>query len=146
MLLKPRNGAGGNRFNLLSEKSRGLLREERNQQRNVPATFAQRRQMNRKDIQAVKQIAAKLSIRDHLLQIGVGGGDQTHVNFLRARTAQAFELAFLQNAQQLGLQLQRDVADLVQKQRAFVRQLEPPDALRDRASKRAPFVAEELAF
>src|SRR5262249_42684892 len=82
----------------------------------------------------------------HPRQVGGGGGEQTLGDLLRARPARAFELAFLQSPQQLGLQLQRDVAALVQKQRAFVRQFEPPDALRDRASERAPFVAEELAF
>jgi len=44
------------------------------------------------------------------------------------------------------LQLKRDVADFIQKQRAFVRQLESPDALRDRAGERALLVTEQFAF
>ena len=52
----------------------------------------------------------------------------------------------LQHAQQLRLQLERDVADLVEKQRAAVRQLEAADPLRDRAGERAALVAEELAL
>src|SRR5262249_49590616 len=42
--------------------------------------------------------------------------------------------------------LKRDVADLIQKQRAFVRQLESPGALRDRAGERALLVTEQFAF
>ena len=50
-----------------------------------------------------------------------------------AVAAQPLELPLLQNAQQLGLQLQRNIADLVQEQRAVVRQFEAPDLLRDGA-------------
>ena len=64
----------------------------------------------------------------------------------RARAAQALELALLQHAQQLRLQLQRDLADLVEKHRAVVGQLEAADALRDRAGERAPLVPEQLAL
>src|ERR1039458_7068436 len=59
-----------------------------------------------------------------------------------ARAAQPLELALLQNAQQLGLQLQRDVADFVQKKRALVGQLEAPDLLADGARECALLMAE----
>ena len=45
------------------------------------------------------------------------------------RAAQALELLLLQHAEQLGLQLRRDVADLVEEQRPLVRQLEAADLL-----------------
>ena len=51
---------------------------------------------------------------------------------MRLRAAQALELLLLQDAQQLGLQRRRDVADLVEEQRAAVGQLEAADLLRDR--------------
>ena len=61
-------------------------------------------------------------------------------------TAQAFELAVLQNAQKLRLHLQRQLADFIEKQRAAMSQLEPSDALRRWPGERAFFVAEQFAF
>src|SRR5207245_8524176 len=47
---------------------------------------------------------------------------------------------------ELRLQLERNVADLVEEQRSPVRQLEPSDALPDGAREGAPLVAEQLAL
>ena len=44
------------------------------------------------------------------------------------------------------MKFQRNIADFVQKQRSLVGQFQPPNFLRDRASKGAAFVAKELAF
>ena len=52
----------------------------------------------------------------------------------------------LQDAQQLRLELERNVADLVEEERSAVGELEPADLLRDRAGERAALVAEELAL
>ena len=61
-------------------------------------------------------------------------------------TAQPAEALLLEHAQQLGLQHQRDFADLVQEQRALVGQFEDAPLLRARVGERAFFVAEQLAF
>ena len=58
--------------------------------------------------------------------------------------AEAHELALLHHAQQLGLGLQRDVADLVEEQRALVRQLEEALLGVDGAGEGALHVAEEV--
>ncbi len=60
--------------------------------------------------------------------------------------ADSLEPALLQHAQQLGLHRQGDLADLVEKDRAAVRQLEPALALADRAGERSFLVAEQLAL
>ena len=51
-----------------------------------------------------------------------------------------------QHAQQFGLQHQRNLADFVQEQRAFVGQFEDAALLRARVRESALFVAEQLAF
>src|SRR6185503_3103351 len=56
------------------------------------------------------------------------------------------DLALLDRAQDLGLQLERHVADLVEQQRAAVRLLELPDVARRSTRKRALLVAEQLAL
>ncbi len=63
------------------------------------------------------------------LQVAVGRGDHAHVDAQAARTADALELALLQHAQQLRLRLGRQLADLVEEQRAAVGQLEAATAL-----------------
>jgi hypothetical protein len=76
----------------------------------------------------------------------MGGSYDAHVHFLRSYAAQAFEFTLLQYAQQLGLQLQRNITDLIQEECALISQLEATDPLRDRAGEGAPFVSEDLAF
>ncbi len=72
--------------------------------------------------------------------------DDAHVDFLARRRADALERSLLQHAQQLGLQVERQIADFVEKQRPAMRQLESPLAGRDGARERAAGVAEELAL
>ncbi len=60
--------------------------------------------------------------------------------------ADALDLAVLQRPQQLGLHRQRQLADLVEKQRAFVRQFELADAVVGGARKGAALMAEQLAL
>ena len=62
------------------------------------------------------------------------------------RAAEPLELLLLEHAQELGLERRRDVADLVEEERAAVRQLEAADLLRDRPGEGALLVAEQLAL
>ena len=110
------HGRSRNRFDLLLHAAAVLLREVANQQRNVLGTLAQRRNADRKDVQPIIQVAAKLAILDHLFEIAIRGRHQAHIHLLGASAAQPLKLAFLQSAQQLGLNLEGNVANLVQKQ------------------------------
>src|SRR5262249_30085332 len=64
----------------------------------------------------------------------------------RLRAAEPLELVLLQDTKELGLELERDVADLVQEESALVRELEAADPLGEGARERALLVAEELAL
>jgi len=113
---------------------------------NVGNAVTQRRRKNRKDLEAIKEVAAEFLFRDHFGQIAIGGGDETHVDEDGARAAQALNLALLQGAQQFRLQIERQLAHLIEKERAFVRQLQAADFARNGAGKRALLVAEQLAL
>ena len=113
---------------------------------NVGGAVAQRRRKNRKHFEAVKEVAAEFLFRDHFGQIAIGGGDEAHVDGDGPRAAQALDLALLQSAQQLRLQVERQLAHLVEEERALVRQLQAADFARDGAGERALLVAEEFAF
>ena len=80
------------------------------------------------------------------MQVDVGGGDHPHIDLLGARRADAFDLSRLQHAQQLGLLAIGNVADLVEKDGAAVRQLEASDAVGLGVGECAFHMAEELAF
>ncbi len=60
----------------------------------------------------------------------MGRRDDAHVDPLRPIAADPLELALLKEAQQLDLDRERDLADLVEEQRALVGLLEPALALR----------------
>src|SRR5262245_4110368 len=108
--------------------------------------LTERRYRDREDVQAVVQIVTEAAPFHHPCDVPVRGGDQTDVDVDRPCPAETLELAFLQHAEELRLQLERDLAHLVQEERATVSQLEPSDPLRDRAGERPPLVAEQLAL
>ena len=64
------------------------------------------------------QIFAKLAIRNGHTQVFVGGRNDANINGHLAFRAQACEQTFLQNAQQLGLQVHRHLANFIQEQSA----------------------------
>ena len=65
---------------------------------------------------------------------------------LRLRRADAPDLALLERAQQLRLQVERQLAELVEEQRAAVGLLEQAGARHHRAGEAALLVAEQLAL
>jgi len=73
-------------------------------------------------------------------------GNDAHVHLLSLRGSEALEGAFLEHAQQLGLQVEREVADLVEEERAPMRQLESSLPRGHRAGECAARVTEQLAL
>src|SRR5262249_58623664 len=78
--------------------------------------------------------------------VAVGRRDNTDIDLRRARAAYRFELAFLQHAEQLRLELQRHVPNFVEKQSSTVCEREAADMGCDGTGESTPFVAEKLAF
>ena len=76
----------------------------------------------------------------------MGRGHHAHVDAHRLGGADRQHLALLQRAQQLGLQLGRQVADLVEEQRAAIGGAEQPRLRLVGAGERALDVSEELAL
>ena len=88
--------------------------------------LAQRGQADRHDVEPVEEVLAERALRDELLQIAVRRRDEAHVDADRLDAADALELALLQRAEELHLHLDGDLADLVEEERAAVRELEAP--------------------
>src|SRR5882724_1313840 len=97
-------------------------------------------------IEAVVEIHSEQLLGDQTGEVLIGCGHHAHVDMTGMRAAQSFELLLLQDAQQLRLQLKRNIADFIQEQRAAIRRFEAAQFLRHCAREGAPFVTEELAF
>ena len=69
----------------------------------IAAPLAQRRHLNRKHVQTVIQIFAKLAGARGALDVAVGRRHHAHVDLACLRAPHRLELAFLQDAQQLRL-------------------------------------------
>src|SRR5882762_4270997 len=92
------------------------------QRYDVRLPVAQRRHEDGEHVESVVEILAELPLGDGLFEIPVGGADQADVDLHRLRPAQALELLFLQDAEQLHLRGQVQLAHLVQEERPAVGQ------------------------
>src|SRR5260370_277702 len=122
------------------------LNEMTHQRLDVLGSLPQRRDLDREDVQAVVEVVAEPLLLDHLDEVAVRRGDQADVDLDRPGAAEALERLLLEDLEELRLELERDLAYLVEEERAAVRHLEAPELLRDGAGERAAFVAEELAL
>ena len=95
-----------------------------NQQRNIADALAQRRDLDFKGLQTIKQLAAEAVLLHQQRQIGGAGGDDAHVHRDHPAGIQAHHDAGFQHLQQRGLHVRRQVFDLIQIQRTAVGQLE----------------------
>src|SRR5437016_3313637 len=126
--------------------TREPLDEGAHQGGNVLGPLAERRGLDREHVQPVVEIVPEPLLLHHPKEVAVRRGDEADVDLDRLRTADPLELLLLQDAQQLRLELERDLADLVEEQRAAVGHLEAADLLGDGAGEGAPLVPEELAL
>src|ERR1700751_471511 len=62
---------------------------------NIFLPLAQRRNKQRKYMQAVVEVTAELARLDHLLEVTMRGRNDAHIDLLRARAAQTLEFTFL---------------------------------------------------
>src|SRR6266478_1188209 len=125
---------------------RELFDEVPHELRNISFPFAERWQGDRENIQPVVQIFAEFIVSDHLPQVLVGRRDDANIDPRGTRASYGLELALLEHTEQLGLKLQRQVSDFIEKQRATIRQCKPADVRSEGASESSPFMSEQLAF
>src|SRR4029453_5092199 len=139
-------GLVGDQINVPIHATGELGNEGLTERPNVPGSPPGGADRDRKDVEAVVEIVTEPLRSNHPVKITVRRGDHAHIDPERPRPADTLELAFLQPPQPLWLQLEGNLADLIEKQRAAVRKLEPSDPLCDRARERSSLVAEHLAL
>ena len=109
------------------------------------APFAQRRQMEPHHVEAVVEVFAEAAVGEELIERLVGGGNDPDVDLDRVGVAERVRLAGLEEAQQLGLQVGADLADLVEEERAAFVGADDAEEAVDGAGEGAAAVAEEMA-
>src|SRR5579862_7454493 len=109
-------------------------------------TIAQRGHANLDDIEAIVEVLAKALLAHELLEVLVGRRDNTRVDLDSIGATDALEGFLLQKSEQLDLQRERQIANLVEEDRAAIRRFQPPRLIFDRAGKRAAHVPEQLAL
>ena len=131
-------------FRPISRASR--CRNDVGQQRDVAAAPAQRRDLDRHHGQAEEQVLAEQLLLHERAQVAVRGRHHAHVDAQRLEPADALELLLLHEPQDLALQRQRHVADLVEEERAAVRELRLADLAPGGPGEGALLVAEQLVL
>src|SRR5229473_8284203 len=106
----------------------------------------QRWQLNRNDAQSKQEIFAEFSFFHELMQITVGRRDHAHVELDSPAPTETAMLFFLQGAQQLGLKTERQLSDLVEKQRPAIGHLHKTGLRRHRPGEGSFLVAKKLGF
>src|SRR5262245_36549331 len=128
------------------QRLRHLVDELPGQPRNVLDRNGKRRHDDWEDVETVEQILAERSVGDGFLEIPMSRCDDPDVHVNRLRAAEPLDHPLLQHAQQLHLDLRRELADLVEEERRMIGQLEATDLTGDGPRVRAALVPEELAF
>ena len=125
---------------------RQFIGEMGDQLRDVAATLAQRRHVDRDHVEPVEQVLAKPALLDFRAEVLVGRRDHAHVHRQRLSRSDPGDHAFLQRAQHFRLCGEAHITDLIEKQRAAVRKLELARAIGKRAGEAALHVAKQLTF
>src|SRR5882724_731224 len=97
-----------------SHPARKLAQEVVGQHEDIVRPLPQGGEMDAEDGEPVVEITAKTPIHDGLLQIVVGRCDEPDVSAERRRSTDTLVLALLEDAQELGLDSGRQLADLVE--------------------------------
>ena len=96
------------------------------QQGNVFSSFAQRRHLDRKNVQPVEQVTPEHASSDRSLQIAVSSSNHTNISSNGPGSTDTLKFVFLQNSQESDLSFGSKLSDLVEEDRASFGQLKTP--------------------
>src|SRR5947209_4613371 len=146
MLVKSFERRGIESGDVFAVTLRVAVKEMVRQKIDVFAAVAQRRQVNLNGIQTEEQVLTKAPGSRFRIDVGIGCRQDPHVHAACGRGANTLKISRFQDAQELRLQVQRNVGNFVQKQCAAVGKLESPHAIGARIGERAFHVPKELAL
>ena len=120
--------------------------ERADQDAEIGASLGERRDRDPEPGEAREQIVAERLLGDHVVEIAVGRGDDAEVERDRSGATDRHDLALLEHAELRRLRGPRQVADLVEEQRAAIGGADEPRVVGLGAGERALLVPEQLAL
>lgn len=111
----------------------------------VVGPIAERQRFERDHIESIVEILAEASLAYFPLQVAIGRGDHTDIDGQFLVTAQRSYHALLKHAKEFGLHVRRQLADLIQENRAPLRCAKTAEGHVTRPRKRALQVSEKVA-
>ena len=112
---------------------------------NLVASLAERWNAKTDDVEPVEEILAKAVVAHEQLEIGVGGCDDADVHRER-RFAERRDLARFEEPQELGLEVEAELADFVEEERPVSGAPDQAGVVAVGARERTAAMAEQLAF
>ena len=116
------------------------------QQLDIGSTLPERRNRDRDNVQSKVEIRPEELLRNRLLKIAIGRGNDPDVGLDRLYSPNPLKFTLLEDAKQLHLELRWHITNLVEKERPAIGNLELSLLLVQRGRKRALLVPEELTF
>src|SRR5262249_37714832 len=116
------------------------------QPRNVLLALTKRRQAHREDVQPEVEILPETRRGDLRLQVAMCRRDDPQIHLAPLSRAYRAKFLLLQQAKQLDLQFQRQIADLVEERRAAIGQFDQSLLILRRAAERTLHVPEQFAL
>src|SRR5205807_6042009 len=99
---------------LLPALAAEAIDEVLHEERNVVAPLLERRERDLEDVETEEEVFAEAARLDLFLEVAVGGADHANVDVDLALAPEPAEPLVLEDAEELGLQLDGQVADLVE--------------------------------
>jgi hypothetical protein len=115
-----------------------------NQQRNVFPSFAERRHLDRKNIEPVIQVTPKRTPSDGRLQVSIRGGNHPDIRLDGFSSTNTLKFMFLQNTQESDLGLGSQLSDLIEEERSPSGQFKAAQTLLGGPCKGPLLVAEQF--
>src|SRR5438093_4250314 len=128
--------------NILAVALRVAAEKMVRQEIDVLPAVSQRRDVDLDSIQAKEQVLTEPAGSSLGIHVSICSREHSHVDAPRGGRAYALEIPRFQNAQEFCLQIEWNVGDFVQEQRAAIREFEPPDTVGARIGK-GPFYVTE---
>ena len=94
------------------------------QHRDIFATLAKWRNMEREHTNPIEEVFAELPVLDHGPEIASGGDNHAHVDLNGFGASQPLKFAFLKNAKEFCLKLEGQFADFVEEESRTIGNLE----------------------
>src|SRR5664280_48989 len=116
------------------------------QGKNIIRPFPQGWDFNLNHIEPVIEFLPEPALPDRLLQVDIGGGDDSYIGMAGRIIPDAFVLLFMDKSQELRLEGERQIADFIEQQRSSVAHAYPAWVVAHGAGK-SPFdMSEQFTF